>query len=105
MSAIPQTCFIPRWTKKAKVEGSSEGTTYAKTNGECYENTMESIVRAMTAATAHDNMMYLIIDILFFILDNILIANSASIGCFLGRFYVFYFRPVLWAVLRCFACF
>ncbi|CAN1143527.1 Protein FAR1-RELATED SEQUENCE 5 [Linum perenne] len=80
MSAIPSACFSDRWLKKAKVKGSADVTAtslgnklietmrygslisqcyklceFAKKNGECFENTMSSIARAITAALTYDD--------------------------------------------------
>ncbi|CAN1801334.1 Protein FAR1-RELATED SEQUENCE 5 [Linum perenne] len=78
MIVIPVACFLPRWTKQAKANESS-GTTptldnnlvetmrygalicqcyklceLAKKNGECYENTMANIARAMNEVANYD---------------------------------------------------
>ncbi|CAN0873003.1 hypothetical protein LINGRAHAP2_LOCUS10254, partial [Linum grandiflorum] len=55
---------------------------------QCEDITKASDCQVYTLETSfftaiHLLLMYLIIGTLFFTLDNILIANSASIGCFL----------------------
>ncbi|CAN1128099.1 Protein SUPPRESSOR OF K(+) TRANSPORT GROWTH DEFECT 1 [Linum perenne] len=80
MSAIPSACFSDQWMKQAKVKGSSDVTAtslgnkliktmrygslisqcyklceFAKKNGECFENTMSSIARAIIAAMTYDD--------------------------------------------------
>ncbi|CAN1787943.1 hypothetical protein LINPERHAP1_LOCUS17859 [Linum perenne] len=79
MTVILVACFLPQWTKKAKANGSANGTTpgldntlvetmrygalicqcyklceLAKKNGECYENTMANIARAMHDVADYD---------------------------------------------------